>query len=174
MISVTLPWQPEIHVCDIVTSQILAGHAKARRARKHREKGGYFSQFDGILAKTRNLIFLEKEETSNLVFLSIACVASVSVEQRAKKEPRTGISAFCPREKWGESQNKERFSRPIFRAGKSLKTRFLALCSTETLATQAILSINQMPRAQRLSSKTTDLGEFNFLKCTILLIPVPI
>ena len=31
-----------------------------------------------------------------------------------------------------------------------------------------------MPRAKHLSSKTTDLGEFNFLKCTTLLIPVPI
>ena len=31
-----------------------------------------------------------------------------------------------------------------------------------------------MPRAKSFSSKTTDLGEFNFLKCTILLIPVPI
>ena len=31
-----------------------------------------------------------------------------------------------------------------------------------------------MPRAKRLSSKTTDLGDFNFLTCTILLIPVPI
>ena len=64
----------------------------------------------------------------------LACVASVSVEQRAKKERRTGVSAFCPRKKWGESH----ISRPIFRAGKTLKTRFFALCSTETLATQAI------------------------------------
>ena len=31
-----------------------------------------------------------------------------------------------------------------------------------------------MRPAKSLSSKTTDLGEFNFLKCTILLIPVPI
>ena len=60
---------------------------------------------NGILAKTINLIFQEKKETSNLVFLSF----------------------------------------------------------------------NQMPRAKSLSSKTlTNLGEFNFLKYTILLIPVPI
>ena len=31
-----------------------------------------------------------------------------------------------------------------------------------------------MRPAKSLSSKTTDLGEFNFLKCTIPLIPVPI
>ena len=31
-----------------------------------------------------------------------------------------------------------------------------------------------MPRAKRLSSKTTDLGDFSFLKFTILSIPVPI
>ena len=34
-----------------------------------------------------------------------ACVASVSIEQRAKT--RTGFSAFCPREKWGESKNRK-------------------------------------------------------------------
>ena len=64
----------------------------------------FHNSVNGILAKTINLIFQEKKETSNLVFLSF----------------------------------------------------------------------NQMPRAKSLSSKTTDLGEFNFLKCTILLMPVPI
>ena len=44
----------------------------------------------------------------NFVIVVVACVASVSVEQRAKKERRTGVSAFC---------------------------------STETLATQAILVV---------------------------------
>ena len=39
-----------------------------------------------------------------------ACVASVSIEQRAKT--RTRFSAFCPREKWGESKNgKEEWGR---------------------------------------------------------------
>ena len=33
----------------------------------------------------------------------LACVASVSVKQRAKN----GFSAFCPREKWGESKNRK-------------------------------------------------------------------
>ena len=100
---------PEIHVCDIVTNSRRACKdewAQARRARKHREKGGYFSQFEWYSSLEKKSNFLrKKKETSNLVFLSI----------------------------------------------------------------------NQMPRAKRLSSKTSDLGEFNFLKCTIiLLIPVPI
>ena len=34
------------------------------------------------------------------------------------------------------------------------------------------LSFNQMPRVKLKPLKTTDLGEFNFLKWTILLIPV--
>ena len=47
--------QLSIHVCDIVTSQILTGpvkmndkndNAQAGRARRHREKAGYFSYFD--------------------------------------------------------------------------------------------------------------------------------
>ena len=50
--------------------------------------------------------------------MAIACVASVfveqrakkreeTVEQRAKKREETGFSAFCPGEKWGESKNKK-------------------------------------------------------------------
>ena len=38
-----------------------------------------------------------------LLGLVIACVASVSWS----KERRTEVSAFCPREKWGESKNRE-------------------------------------------------------------------
>ena len=101
------PWNPRVWHRDITNS---------RRARKddwakHDEYENIEQKVDmlhnsvnGILAKTINLIFQEKKETSNLVFLSF----------------------------------------------------------------------NQMPRAKSLSSKTTDLGEFSFLKCTILLIPVPI
>ena len=67
----------------------------------------------------------------------LACVASVSVEQKERR--RNG-------EKWGESKNKKDpprpsyfCSRPIFRAGKTPKAPFLlrSFCSTETLATQA-------------------------------------
>ena len=36
----------------------------------------------------------------------LACVASVSMEQRAKKR-ETGFSSFCPRKKWGKSKNKK-------------------------------------------------------------------
>ena len=64
---------------------------------------------------------------------SVACVASVSVKQRAKKKRRTGVSAFYPRENGAFYF----CSRPIFRAGETLKTRFFALFSTETLAMQA-------------------------------------
>ena len=53
---------PEIHVCDIVTSQILPGPVKDDWA-KHDEheniekKVDIFHNLNGILAKTRNLIF---------------------------------------------------------------------------------------------------------------------
>ena len=57
----------------------------------------------------------------------------------AKSEEETGLSAFCPREKWGESKNKKErvgegkegtapsyfCSRPIFRAGKTPKAPVL-------------------------------------------------
>ena len=65
----------------------------------------------------------------------------------AKSEEETGLSAFCPREKWGESKNKKEdpllliFAlAPFFARAKRRKPRFFfALCSTETLATQASL-----------------------------------
>ena len=53
-----------------------------------------------------------------------ACVASVSVAQRAKNVD----FGVLPARKW---------SRPIFRAGKAPKFPFFALCATETLATWA-------------------------------------
>ena len=71
----TLLWQPDLaplksmHVCDIVTSQILAGpvrsckdacKAQAGRARKHRKKGGYFSQFEWYSSKGKKSNFLRK------------------------------------------------------------------------------------------------------------------
>ena len=93
---------------------------------------------------------------------NIACVASVSVKQRAKKKRRTGVSAFCPRENGARAKIRRRgwrrgrkegnsvsfaplphpppsyfCSRPIFHAGETLKTRVFALFSTETLAMQA-------------------------------------
>ena len=71
-------------------------------------------------------------------------VASLSVELGRKERPRNGISVFCPREKWRESQKREREfygSRPIFRAEKTSKIPFLGLSlllnPTEMLATQA-------------------------------------
>ena len=63
---VTMPaWcrTPEIHVCDIVTSQILAGPVLKVDWAKHDEheniekKVDIFHSLNGILAKTRNLIF---------------------------------------------------------------------------------------------------------------------
>ena len=53
---------PEIHVCDIVTSQILPGPVKmieqSTTSRENIEKKvDIFHNLNGILAKTRNLIF---------------------------------------------------------------------------------------------------------------------
>ena len=71
MISVTLLWQPDLaplksmHVCDIVTSKILAGPVKMieHKQDEHEnieKKVDIFHNLNGILAKTRNLIFQER------------------------------------------------------------------------------------------------------------------
>jgi len=54
------------------------------------------------------------------------------VEQRAKN----GVFGVLPAREMGR-ELLYFCSRPIFRAGKTPKTPFFALCSTETLATQA-------------------------------------
>ena len=65
----------------------------------------------------------------------VACVASVSVRFGSI----AALSArFESKELPGDKKSPSYFcSRPIFRAGKTPKTPFVALCSTETLATQA-------------------------------------
>ena len=45
---------------------------------------------------------------SSLAVLFVACVASVSVKQRAKKKRRTGVSAFCPRENGARAKIRRR------------------------------------------------------------------
>ena len=56
----------------------------------------------------------------------------------AKSEEEKGLSAFCPREKWGESLLLIFALAPFSARAKRRKPRFFfALCSTETLATQA-------------------------------------
>ena len=54
--------QLEIHVCDIVTSQILAGPVKMNERKQYEhvdmeKKLDIFHILNGILAKTRNIIF---------------------------------------------------------------------------------------------------------------------
>ena len=50
-------------------------------------------------------------------------------EAKSEEKAKNGGFGVLPARKWG--------SRPIFRAGETLKTRFFALFYTETLAMQA-------------------------------------
>ena len=93
-------WYPRVWHHDTTNSRRpCIKESKERRA----VEADIFHNLNGILAKTRNLIFYEKKQTNNFVFFSI----------------------------------------------------------------------NQMPR-NASPARQLDLGEFNFLKCTTLLIPVPI
>ena len=76
---------------------------------------------------------------------SLACVASVSVEQRFRRFVRAKNGARAKTRRRGMEEGKETLvssyfcSRPIFRSDKTPKTPFFALCSTEMLATQATI-----------------------------------
>ena len=91
------------------------------------------------LNSPKSVVLLERRCARGIWFIDkIACVASVSVEQRAKNR----VFSDLPARKMGRENLSLFWLSPHFSRGQNAEIpvlgSFFALCSTETLATQAI------------------------------------
>ena len=170
------------YVRDTVTSQIIAGPVKTNE-HKHDEheniekKVDVFHILNGILAKTRNLIFPYEEKTQ-FGFLQSRSQSFVFLDQRSENAS-SGSNHYERTKEITEFWLSGSLRICIYGACLKWLLPELAFSDRWSRGTKlwerdwVFSSINQMLRKDS-PARQLYLGEFNFLKCTTLLIPVPI